>query len=436
MSKTFSNIIRKLTVAFLALVIVVGMLPSTVLAAESDLPDWYFLFAIFENVDADGVDKYNKKQHTRYTMTQDEIDYVKSVAPHFETFMTKVGVMYAHVDVIEIDVTVTELQESIYGSYLGPEQAFSLLQDKTDLDRYDHVSCVISLNDLVTGYAGITGPPFENGTGHSCINLQNREFALNVLRPEQEGPTRFPSALYVHEFLHFAEQLSRKAGHIFNQHSIFEKFYTDNYPDPYACSADIILNQVKGDAETGTGVYSLVWQYPPHVVRSLHETMHEVTIPSDITIVGDKVFQFFTNLSKVNIHSGVTSIGIAAFEWCTSLTEVTIPSSVTSIGDWAFQGCTALTKVFIPVSVTDIGEVAFYHTGLTDVYYSGTKTQWENIKIGEYNEALTGVTIHYNSSTNGEAIDWWNIYKESENKKVFYKYVCEYLRQAFQNIWK
>ena len=92
----------------------------------------------------------------------------------------------------------------------------------------------------------------------------------------------------------------------------------------------------------------------------------------------------------------MTSIGEFAFKKCTGLTSVTIPDSVTSIGEWAFENCTGLTSITIPDSVTSIGEYAFYNcTNLKDVYYSGTKEQWNKISIDSGNNCLKNTTIHY-----------------------------------------
>ena len=50
----------------------------------------------------------------------------------------------------------------------------------------------------------------------------------------------------------------------------------------------------------------------------------------------------------------VTGIGDHLFE-DTDLTSVTLPSNVTSIGDWAFCGCTKLSSVTMPDDVKSIG---------------------------------------------------------------------------------
>ena len=68
--------------------------------------------------------------------------------------MNQVGVMRAHVDIVEIDTAITELDENSMGSWLSSGKAESLLKGKVDLNQYDHVFCIISLNDLHTSYLG------------------------------------------------------------------------------------------------------------------------------------------------------------------------------------------------------------------------------------------------------------------------------------------
>ena len=375
----------------MALIMCLSLLPMGASAAETDLPDWHFLFAIFKNVDADCKDKNGKSIHTKYTMPQDEIDAIRDHARAFEEYMNQLGVMRAHVDVMEINTAVTKLGEDSGGSWISPEEAVPLLKDNVVLDKYDYVFSIVSMN-INTSYAGLTGSSFENGTGHSCIHFTNQK---DCLEDYPRGNVFWTPTLYVHEFLHFMEALSRCFGTEFSLHDI-QNVYDSRLIDGWKkCYTDTVLNQAKGTA--GTGVDPRVWQYPPCVIRTFRETLREVTIPSDMSVVGDKAFQYFSVLSKVNIHSGVTVIGNAAFEWCTSLENVTIPSGVTSVGEWAFQGCSALTEISIPASVTSIGYAAFWDSGVTDVYYGGTEAQWKAIQVGEYNETLMGANIHYSS---------------------------------------
>ena len=64
-----------------------------------------------------------------------------------------------------------------------------------------------------------------------------------------------------------------------------------------------------------------------------------------------------------------------AFKYCESLNNIGFGGNLTTIGNEAFDGCTALT----------------------DIYYTGTQAQWEQITIGT--DAIPqGVTIHYEST--------------------------------------
>lgn len=87
---------------------------------------------------------------------------------------------------------------------------------------------------------------------------------------------------------------------------------------------------------------------------------------------------FATNLDikEIVIPDGIAWIQQSAFEDCGYLTSITIPKSVADIPSYAFDGC----------------------HDLKDVYYKGSKEDWENIEIDEDgNEELLNASIHYNS---------------------------------------
>ena len=68
------------------------------------------------------------------------------------------------------------------------------------------------------------------------------------------------------------------------------------------------------------------------------------------------------------------------------------------IGDFAFAENHTIEAISIPTSVTYIGESAFENcANLKDVYYEGTRSQWNNIYVGNGNEALLTANIHFNS---------------------------------------
>ena len=93
-----------------------------------------------------------------------------------------------------------------------------------------------------------------------------------------------------------------------------------------------------------------------------------IEIPSNVTTLGNYVFQGCRGLTSLNLPDGITWIGRYAFRGCSGLTSLTLPASITSIGDWAFKGCSGLTSLNLPAGITKIGDSAFYGcSGLTSL---------------------------------------------------------------------
>ena len=133
------------------------------------------------------------------------------------------------------------------------------------------------------------------------------------------------------------------------------------------------------------------------------------------------------NLTKIIIGDGITHIGKAFFQNAWSCTEVSLPLTLTSIGDYAFDGARDLQNISL-VSVVSIGSYAFQDAGLkeisipcslsyigpyafsgcselTDVYYEGTRAQWEQIQIETGNSALTNANVIYMAEEMGPSED-------------------------------
>ena len=123
-----------------------------------------------------------------------------------------------------------------------------------------------------------------------------------------------------------------------------------------------------------------------------------IVIPDSVTSISYDVFADCSGLTYVVIGDGVTSIGYGAFWGCYGLASIVIGDNLTSIGDYAFSGCRSLASIVIPDTVTSIGKDAFESCStLCDVYYIGSKTEWDAITIGSGNTLLTKTaTIHYN----------------------------------------
>ncbi|MEX1307191.1 MAG: leucine-rich repeat domain-containing protein, partial [Eubacteriales bacterium] len=73
----------------------------------------------------------------------------------------------------------------------------------------------------------------------------------------------------------------------------------------------------------------------------------EVTIPEEVTIIGENAFMNKTAMVSVNLPDGLIEIQKGAFENCRSLTSVFLPAGVTEVGSEAFANCTGLTELTV-----------------------------------------------------------------------------------------
>lgn len=170
---------------------------------------------------------------------------------------------------------------------------------------------------------------------------------------------------------------------------------------------------------------SLTNVYIPYGVPAIKEmaftgcsSLINLDIPSSVREIEDNAFWDCSGLTSVNLPEGLEEIGTGAFMGCSSLANVTIPSTVsvmawgafcecafssieipdkvTVISTSAFQDCKNLTSVTIPNSVRTIEASAFIRcNALSDVYYDGSKEQWEAIEIGNNNQSLQNAKIHF-----------------------------------------
>ena len=124
-----------------------------------------------------------------------------------------------------------------------------------------------------------------------------------------------------------------------------------------------------------------------------------VTMPNSLTSIGYAAFLNCSTLQNIEIPDTVVHIAHDAFRDCSALAHISIPEGVTSVGQCGFSGCSSMTNISLPSSISIIEEQAFSGcSSLSDVYYQGTIDQWNSIVIQNSNDKLFSTTIHYNST--------------------------------------
>lgn len=92
----------------------------------------------------------------------------------------------------------------------------------------------------------------------------------------------------------------------------------------------------------------------------------EYTVPEGTERICNYAMSRADNLTEVHVGEGVREIGGVGFYFCQNLSKLGLPVSLESIEDEAFMFCDALTEI----------------------NYTGSSTDWQNVTIGEDNDHL------------------------------------------------
>lgn len=157
-----------------------------------------------------------------------------------------------------------------------------------------------------------------------------------------------------------------------------------------------------------------------------------LNIPDSVTVLEDEAF-YGSGVVTLSIPGSVAVIGSKVFYGCESLVAVYIQEGVTTLGhdpeeqtmmkgNLTFSQCENLSYVFLPKSLTQIHGEVFDYSSLQDIYYMGSASDWDKIKInvgdmveidGESwytvtNRDLVNANIIFDSSEDdGILIDSW-----------------------------
>lgn len=142
----------------------------------------------------------------------------------------------------------------------------------------------------------------------------------------------------------------------------------------------------------------------PSGVTSLEEgsfdeclSLSNISIPKSVTYFGGNLFELCPSLQVITLPDLATRIGGYGFQRCSSLSNIIIPVGVTNIRGYAFQSCFLLSNVIIPDTVTNIGNYAFQGcSSLSSVIIPDTVTSIGNYAFSDC-VSLSSVVIPDNS---------------------------------------
>ena len=103
--------------------------------------------------------------------------------------------------------------------------------------------------------------------------------------------------------------------------------------------------------------YLTKWTSMCYLAKDLNGRMEGFIIPTSLKTINGKPTVEMTSLT---IPSQVTSIGNDCFDECTSLKSITIPSTVKAIGNNCFNNCTNIKMMSIPSTISKLNSTWFY----------------------------------------------------------------------------
>jgi hypothetical protein len=133
-----------------------------------------------------------------------------------------------------------------------------------------------------------------------------------------------------------------------------------------------------------------------------HPSQYATAVRIEDAVLNNSVIKLPEKVQDTN-GDDLTLINFARnlFRYKTNLTDIIFPSSIESIPKGAFSGCKNLRRITIPKSIRIIEEGTFAGCeSLTDIYYEGTRQQWEEVKITharyecEFGGLISGTPVH------------------------------------------
>ena len=231
--------------------------------------------------------------------------------------------------------------------------------------------------------------------------------------------------------------------------------YTVDPENPYFLSEDgVVYTKDKTELVAYPQNSGFIKYTVPEGVKAIRDcafyntNIEQIEFPDSLEYIGNRAFYYSTGLKSALLKENVKFIGDMAFGSCSNVDLGQIPSSLeyigymifdmsgnagitkvdgnTYLGNWLINasvpdstefkiadgtvgiasssiytvGMIRSTSVYIPKSVKYINSRAFkYFINLKDVYFAGSREDWEKMNIGDENLPLLDAHIHFEDQT-------------------------------------
>lgn len=130
-----------------------------------------------------------------------------------------------------------------------------------------------------------------------------------------------------------------------------------------------------------------------------YKELKEIIVGNSIESLEECMFYRCSQLKSIIIGNSINKVTRQSFDECTELEYITLPKNITRIENYAFSECENLKIISIPKNITNIDICAFNRcNNLHDIYYGGSKKQWDSININTGNECLLNANIHFSET--------------------------------------
>ncbi len=237
-----------------------GMTYIPVEEFEAEDRTWRFLNIVLANT------AFQKEDGTvmQHRMNDDEIASARHVMARVARDMTadSNGLLLAKADVmVSYGLFDSYKYSEEFGYCMTHEDAYQYCRKhKIDLTQYDHVAFVMCQPELQHTYFGLGGCFVKGFIGHTSVLYHDPEPLIRSADPN----ALWPQGVYVHEFLHAAENYSDRLGYAHTTlHNGREYGYTDadGWRRYYS---DVMQNKIFHQGRY-IGIDPVVWRIPPHI---------------------------------------------------------------------------------------------------------------------------------------------------------------------------